>query len=89
MTTRLSRRAYAGMYGPTTGDRLRLARPQRRPSPRLLALSRSSRKAARPAAAETGMTARPKIAAVCSAGWEISPSSPLPVSPFSAWLAFR
>lgn len=25
MTTRLSRRAYAGMYGPTTGDRLRLA----------------------------------------------------------------
>jgi urease subunit alpha len=25
MTTRISRRAYAGMYGPTTGDRLRLA----------------------------------------------------------------
>ena len=25
MATRLSRRAYAGMYGPTTGDRLRLA----------------------------------------------------------------
>jgi urease subunit alpha len=25
MPTRLSRRAYAGMYGPTTGDRLRLA----------------------------------------------------------------
>ena len=25
MTTRISRSAYAGMYGPTTGDRVRLA----------------------------------------------------------------
>ena len=25
MAMKLSRRAYAGMYGPTTGDRLRLA----------------------------------------------------------------
>src|SRR5580765_6700203 len=29
MATSLSRRAYAAMFGPTTGDRLRLADPER------------------------------------------------------------